>query len=517
MQDWTSGYVADIGYTYGYYGELNPLLIKLAFATCGYIYPQVSNACELGFGQGMSINIHASASDITWSGNDFNPAQAGFAQELSNLSENKAQLLDESFAQYCKRDDLPEFDYIGLHGIWSWISDENRSIIVDFIARKLKVGGVLYVSYNTQPGWAPIIPIRHLMTEHAQVMGASGQGIANRINSAIEFTDRLINTNPFFTRANPIAVEEFEKLKKHDRNYLAHEYFNQDWVPMPFSKMAQWLSPTKLQYVCSANYSDQVEVLNLTNEQQALLAEIADPIFRQTVRDFMIGTRFRKDYWVKGARKMTPLEQIEILSQQKVVLVKPRADIVLKTTGIVGEVTLNEAVYNPILDILADYQVKSLGDLERLLKSKAIELTQIVQAVMILNSIGALVPAQDQASEAKAKGVTYKLNAAIMNKSRSTSEISFLASPITGGGIVVSRFAQLFLMAISNGDKTPQEWAQYVWDILASQGQKILKDGKALATPQENLDELLRQANTFAEKQIPVFKALGIIDMDQNK
>jgi len=25
MSDWTAGYVADIGYTYGYYTELNPL------------------------------------------------------------------------------------------------------------------------------------------------------------------------------------------------------------------------------------------------------------------------------------------------------------------------------------------------------------------------------------------------------------------------------------------------------------------------------------------------------------
>ena len=31
MTDWTSGYVADIGYTYGYYLELNPQRVKLAF------------------------------------------------------------------------------------------------------------------------------------------------------------------------------------------------------------------------------------------------------------------------------------------------------------------------------------------------------------------------------------------------------------------------------------------------------------------------------------------------------
>jgi hypothetical protein len=28
MNDWTAGYVADIGYTYGYYTELNPLRVK---------------------------------------------------------------------------------------------------------------------------------------------------------------------------------------------------------------------------------------------------------------------------------------------------------------------------------------------------------------------------------------------------------------------------------------------------------------------------------------------------------
>ena len=67
-------------------------------------------------------------------------------------------------------------DYVGLHGIWSWISDENRAVIVDFVRRKLKVGGVLYVSYNTQPGWAAMVPLRDLFVEHAAVMGAPGQG-----------------------------------------------------------------------------------------------------------------------------------------------------------------------------------------------------------------------------------------------------------------------------------------------------------------------------------------------------
>jgi hypothetical protein len=47
-----------------------------------------------------------------------------------------------------------------LHGIWSWVSEDNRQIILDFIDRKLKPGGVLYLSYNTQPGWSAFMPLR---------------------------------------------------------------------------------------------------------------------------------------------------------------------------------------------------------------------------------------------------------------------------------------------------------------------------------------------------------------------
>jgi hypothetical protein len=51
--DWTAGYVADIGYTYGYYTELNPQRVKLAFLNQGLVFPEMGTACELGFGQGL--------------------------------------------------------------------------------------------------------------------------------------------------------------------------------------------------------------------------------------------------------------------------------------------------------------------------------------------------------------------------------------------------------------------------------------------------------------------------------
>jgi SAM-dependent methyltransferase len=510
MSDWTAGYVADVGYTFGYYTELNPLRLRLAFLNAGLAFPEVGTVCELGFGQGMSANIHAAALASQWFGTDFNPSQAGFAQELAAASGAGAQLFDQAFAEFCNRPDLPDFDYIGLHGLWSWISDENRAVIVDFIRRKLKVGGVLYISYNTHPGWAAMVPMRDLLVEYSEVMGAPGQGIVARIDASLVFAEKLLATNPTYARANPQVSERIKKIKEQNRNYLAHEYFNRDWLPMSFSRMAEWLAPAKLSYACSAHYLDQIDAINLSIEQQALLKELPDSMFRETVRDFCVNQQFRRDYWVKGARRLSIMEQSEAVRAQRVVLVQPRADVSLKVTGSLGEAQMQDAVYGPILDTLANYQPKSLGQIEQVVKEKGISFVQVIQAAMILIGSGALQAVQDEGVAQKAKKHTDKLNAFLMNKARSSGDISYLASPVTGGGITVGRFQQLFLLAKNQGKKQPAEWAQFVWQVLAAQGQRILKEGKALETAEENLVELIAQANTFAEKQLPILKALGI-------
>jgi hypothetical protein len=97
-----------------------------------------------------------------------------------------------------------------------------------------------------------------------------------------------------------------------------------------------------------------------------------------------------------------------------------------------------------------------------------------------------------------------------MDKSRGSNELGYLASPVIGGGIVVGRIQQLFLLAMGQGKKQPAEWAQFVWQILSAQSQKLVKDGKTLETEEGNLAELAAQATSFAEKQLPVLKALQI-------
>ena len=64
-------------------------------------------------------------------------------------------------------------EWIGLHGIWSWISDANREVIVDFLRRKLKVGGAVSAAIFAGPreGWENVAGLGQLCLEHA---GGSG-------------------------------------------------------------------------------------------------------------------------------------------------------------------------------------------------------------------------------------------------------------------------------------------------------------------------------------------------------
>lgn len=511
VEDWTSGYVADLGYTYGYYAELNPMSAEFSLLSAGVRPPGQGVACELGFGQGMSVNVHAAASGAQWWGTDFNPAQAGFAQELAAASESGAHLFDESFAEFCRRPDLPEMDYIGLHGIWSWISDENRAVIVDFVRRKLRVGGVLYISYNTQPGWASAAPLRDLLAGHAEVMGSTGQGLISRIDASIAFAQKLLDTHPAYAKANPLIAERLKKIATQDRNYVAHEYFNRDWEPMSFAKMAEWLAPAKVNYASSANFFDHVETLNLTPQQQALLKDIPDPMFRQTVRDFCVNQQFRKDFWVKGARSMSSLEQAEALRDYRIVLIARASEIKLKVSGAQAEGNLNEAVYAPILEALADNKPRSLRELSELVKPKGVKFPAMLQAVIVLTGKGAVQPVQLPEKIASARPFTDKLNRRLMMSARSTAEISYLASPVTGGGVPVSRFQQMFLLALTRGEQDPREWVRGTWQDLARQGQRLVKDGKTLDTPEENIAELTRQAEDFKEKRLSVLRALEVV------
>nr|WP_295109536.1 class I SAM-dependent methyltransferase [uncultured Caulobacter sp.] len=508
--EWNAGYVTDVNYTFGYYGELNPLRCRLPLLLVGRHAPKIENACELGFGQGLSVSIHAAAQPgINWYGTDFNPSQAAFASEMVRLSGAEAKLYDEAFADFCARPDLPDFDFIGLHGIWTWISDANRAVLVDFIRRKLRPGGVLYISYNTLPGWSGSAPIRHLMKRHADVMGAPGQGIIGQTDAALNFIDQFVALDPLYSKTNPAAVERLKQVRNQDRKYLAHEYMNRDWHPMYFADLENWLSDAKVGFAGSAHSLDNLQEVNLTPQQAEFIRNIPDVSLRETIRDYCVNQQFRRDYWIRGVRNLVGHEQVAALREERIVLTSAREDLPTKVRGVLGEASLIDTIYGPIFELLLDHKPHTIEEIEAHVALRGVNFAQLMSALTILFGLNALSPAAPGQDISKAKTRTNAFNKAIARRSLAAGDIGVLASPVTGGGISASRFQQLFWLSKQSGGKTPADWAQFAWSVLQAQGQAIIKDGVALQGD-ANLTELRAQADAWNSKALPVWSALGV-------
>ncbi len=254
MAEWSSGYVVEVDYTHGFYQELTPSLLSFGALLQNVRAPGLQTEplayCELGCGQGFSTNLLAAANPhIQFYATDFNPSHIAGAQALAQAARlRNVHFSDDSSADYLERKDLPDFDFVCLHGIYSWISSENRRTIVDFITRKLKPGGIVYISYNAMPGWASVMPLRRILLEHVAAQGTS-KPLLSRIPAALDFAAQLGHVDARYFASNPKVAARLEGLRTKNRNYIAHEYFNVESLPFYFPDLAQELSEAKLTWV----------------------------------------------------------------------------------------------------------------------------------------------------------------------------------------------------------------------------------------------------------------------------
>jgi SAM-dependent methyltransferase len=282
------GYVEDIPYTFGYHPELDPARMQAVLRRAGFEPPEVAAACELGYGQGMSLAIHAVAGGAAWWGTDLIPSHAAHVRALVAGTDARLEAADQTFAVFCARDDLPPFDFIGLHGVWSWVSAANRDRIVAFLQRRLRPGGVFYLSYNALPGWAPMLPLRDLLMRSVQAAPAA-MPLAERIEHALRDVAMRLARDPSFEEAHPGIEAELRTIRGKRTAYLAHELFNRDWAPMHPDEVAAVLRAAGLRFAAFAGDPGE---------------GAAGPI----------DGRFRCEYWVMGELRPAQRESVQQVS-----------------------------------------------------------------------------------------------------------------------------------------------------------------------------------------------------------
>jgi SAM-dependent methyltransferase len=494
--------IGDLDYIFGYYPELSPSFLSLAALLKGYRFTseRAPRYLELGFGRGVSINMHAAACPGVFWGNDFAPNHVAFARTLAQASGAELTLTEQSFQELAARDDLPEFDLIVLHGVWSWISDRDRAAIVDLVRRNLAPGGLLYVSYNCLTSWAPLLPVRQLMIAHASA-DRTDRPLTEKVRNALDFTQSLIDQKAQYFNANPFVTARLNSLRNKRDAYLAHEFFAAAWEPTSFADVSDQFGEAGLTFAGTTALIENIDAFSLTEAGRRVVAKIDDPVLRECVRETFMNTQFRKDIFIKQASPMTPQEQDQALWDRRFVLSAPPNLVALEVDGPMGKVILDPRHFGSLLSALAAdaYAPKTVSQLSRMMGvSSARDIVDQLSALVC----GAYVHAAPSNAASDGENARCRgLNRFILEDTARGGEVLVLASAAVGGAVRVPQREQLFLRAMAGGAETAQEMADLAWPSLRQ------LDGAASLERAEIVDA----AEQFRLGRAPVLSSLGVI------
>jgi len=509
---YTDGYVTDVDYVAFHPREVEPAyqrfnLLLRGFATPSNDAPRVH--CELGFGQGISLNIHAAASTDTYIGVDFNPVHVANATALATHSGANVHLLESSFAALLMRDELPQFDSISTHGVWSWITPENRRAITAFCAKHLKPGGTFYASYSCHPGAATTQPMRQLLSLYARTPEASGDSVM-RATAAFAFVDKVLEAAPKALEAVPLLANHFKQARTGNPKYLAHDYMNQQWQCFTLLEVADDLRQAGLEYACTGEIADLVDVINLDDKALAVLATVEPPIVREQLRDYFVNRSLRRDIYVREPTRLSEDERMARLYDMRFTLIRSADELALTRPTLRGDAHLQEYIYRPLVEALATegYAPKTLRQLAALQPERSA--AQMIEALVMLIDQGMVQPCPRDEPTDRIRRQCLGLNRELCERALKNDDITVLASPVTGSGIPLHRFSKLFLRAMHAGHRSSAALAGHVWEAFLLRGERLVKEGIAMTEGHQNLAELTTMAERFEARELPLLRALGV-------
>jgi SAM-dependent methyltransferase len=122
-----------------------------------------------------------------------------------------------------------QFDYVTLHGVYSWITPMVREALVRCLGQATKPTGLVYIGYNAQPGWLGTVPFRHISR---LIKDVSGQPSDVVLQDSIALFDRLATGGATSFQILPGLKARLAAVKRQSSNYLIHEYLHEGWHPL---------------------------------------------------------------------------------------------------------------------------------------------------------------------------------------------------------------------------------------------------------------------------------------------
>lgn len=180
---------------------------------------------ELGASCGGNIVLQALYyPETTFTGIDLSGVQVKHGNDIINsiglknvtLLEKDILDIDESFGT---------FDYIIVHGIWSWVPDVVKDKILSICNVNLSDNGIAYVSYNTYPGWKRLEQLRDIMLYSEK--RAKDQDLLERTlytKNVLKMVADTMNIDDRSRAQSAYKINNIHNVLNSNDYYVAHEY-----------------------------------------------------------------------------------------------------------------------------------------------------------------------------------------------------------------------------------------------------------------------------------------------------
>ena len=359
---------ADIPYLRDFKPMLAPAWLDHVALVAGIEPPARRNGfawCDLGCGQGVTAAILAATHPAgVFHGIDAMPVHIDHARRLAAAAAiPNLQLHGVDFAAAIDLE-LPQFDYIVAHGVYTWIGPEAQCALRRFIDRRLKSGGLVYLSYNAMPGWARDLPYQGLLREFGRTLPGDNSG---RVAAAAELARALAGAGVASLAASFIVKELQERPEEYAPAYLVHEFMPAAWQPLYVTEVRRDMATIGLQPVGSATLSENFDWMVLDEAARQTLGALTDPDARELVRDYYLDQRFRCDVFARGNRQLGYGERARRVLSSTFVLARPVPAIRYTMTTPTGSFAYDSPAARAIVAELNAGRAAITEDLETLL------------------------------------------------------------------------------------------------------------------------------------------------------
>ena len=264
----------------------------------GLVTAPASTARILEIGSSYGGNLISQAlfyPKATFTGIEIAPTQVSVGKTyIDQLGIRNLNLLEADVNE--SHHHLGTYDYIIAHGFYSWVDEETKDNFLRLCKEHLAENGILYMSYNTYPGWHKMDSVRALLqfankdidTLNHREKVRHGKTVASKLGALmLEYDTVKAQQGPFLQSLR-------HTLQKQDC-YVGHDHLEPVNTPVYFHQCIDHMAEHGFAYLCDCDLN--LSFPSVYDETlRAKLQELAphDPLAREQYIDFMLNTAFRK-------------------------------------------------------------------------------------------------------------------------------------------------------------------------------------------------------------------------------